>query len=99
MQQACVHDKGRVHFEGTIMYSLLSKATPKRFIPVFLGEDNPPKVEFIPPSLQATTVYHLKVMPPVLSQPGHEDFTSLYAFLTGQNRAAAPPIGRIVRLS
>lgn len=99
LQRASIHDQGRVHFEGAVMYSLLSKATPKRFIPVFLGEENRPMREYIPPSLQGTRVYHLRTMPPELDQGGHEDFTALYAFLTGQNRNAAPPIGSIVRLS
>lgn len=98
LQRASFHMPGRVHFEGAVMYSLLANPTPKRFLPVFLG-DNPPRREFIPPSLQGTRVYHLKEMPPQLDAPGHEDFTALYAYLTGQNRTAAPPIGKVVKLS
>ena len=99
LQRASFHLPGRVHFEGAVIYSLLTNPMPKKILPVFLGDDNPPRMEFIPPSLQGTRVYHLREMPPQLDQPGHEDFTALYAFLTGQNRTAPPPIGKVVKLS
>ena len=90
------HEHTRFH--GTVMYSLLAGTSPRRFVPVFLGADNPPRKEFVPPSLQGTRMYHLAILPPDVGRPGHEAFTALYAFLSGQNRTPAPPVGDVVKL-
>ncbi|XP_065834887.1 uncharacterized protein [Oscarella lobularis] len=90
------HEHTRFH--GTVMYSLLAGTSPRRFVPVFLGADNPPRKEFVPPSLQGTRMYHVAILPPDVGRPGHEAFTALYAFLSGQNRTPAPPVGDVVKL-
>ena len=93
-----MHEYARVHFEGQLMYSLIYSASPNRFIPVFLGANNPIKVEYIPAVLRASHKYHISQFPLELGKAGHEQFTSLYAFLSGQDRKAAPGVRDVASL-
>ena len=53
-------------------------------------------LEFIPPSMRGATCYQLDTNQLTVD---HEDFASLYAFLTGQNRIEKPTLGKMVVLT
>ena len=80
------------HVIGQTVYNLMNDSnTAVRA--VFL--DTPKKMEHVPPSMQGSTCYcvssqHLNFE--------DEEFASLYAFLTGQNRTAKPELGEMVVL-
>jgi hypothetical protein len=93
-----VHTDAKVHFEGQLMHSLIYSASPNRFIPVFLGANNPIKVEYIPAVLRASHKYHISRFPLELGKPGHEQFTNLYAFLSGQERKSSPAVRDVASL-
>ena len=75
------------------IYNLMSNHKDIAFRAVFL--DSPRVTEYIPLSMQGSTSYCISSR--CLSFED-EDFASLYALLTGQNRLEKPPIGKILHL-
>ena len=85
-------DSDRVR--GYSVYNLLNNSKGIAFRAVFL--DRQKNMEDVPLSMRGATCYsisseHLTV--------NDEEFASLYAFLTGQNRVEKPPLGNMVVLS
>jgi len=80
---------------GYTVYNLMND--PKSdvtFRAVFL--DIPKKMEYVPPAMQGGTSYCLSTS--CLSIES-EEFTGLYAYLTGQNRIQKPKLGQMVKLA
>ena len=80
-----VHQRQRVHFEGQLIHHFLTSLPPERFVPVFLGEETTPRKELVPAPIRQNKMYHVRKFPLELGKVGHEGFTELYAFLSGQN--------------
>ena len=82
--------------KGLAVYNLMSdSAKDIAFRAVFL--DTEKKMEYVPLSMRGATCYCISSSN--LSIPGNEEFTSLYAFLTGQNRIEKPKLGKVIQLA
>jgi len=75
------------------IYNLMSSHKDIAFRAVFL--DSPRVTEYIPLSMQGSTSYCISSQCLSLKD---EDFASLYALLTGQNRLEKPPVGKVLCL-
>ena len=62
---------------------------------VFLNA--PKNLELAPPAIRGATAYQINTNR--LDVHNNEEFASLYAFLTGQNRIEKPPLGNMVKLA
>lgn len=80
---------------GYTVYNLMNDPNSDvTFRAVFL--DMPKRMEYVPPAMQGGTSYCLSTS--CLSIES-EEFTSLYAYLTGQNRMQKPKLGQMVKLA
>ena len=86
----------RNRIKGLAVYNLMSDSTKDiAFRAVFL--DTEKKMEYVPLSMRGATCYCISSRN--LSIPDNEEFTSLYAFLTGQNRIEKPKLGKVIQLA
>ena len=80
---------------GYTVYNLMNDPnTNVTFRAVFL--DMPKNMEYIPPAMQGGTSYCLSSSCLGVES---EEFASLYAYLTGQNRIQKPKLGQMVKLA
>jgi len=80
------------HVISQSMYSIMNDSNTA-FRAVFL--DVPEQMEDVPPSMRGSTCYCISSQHLNFED---EEFVSLYAFLTGQNRTAKPELGEMVVL-
>ena len=86
----------RNRIKGLAVYNLMSDSTKDiAFRAVFL--DNEKNMDYVPLSMRGATCYCISSRN--LSIPDNEEFTSLYAFLTGQNRIEKPKLGKVIQLT
>ena len=82
--------------KGYAIYNLMGDSTKDiAFRAVFL--DTPKNMEDIPLSMRGATYYCISSND--LNVPENDEFTNLYAFLTGQNRVEKPKLGKVVKLA
>ena len=81
------------HVMGYSMYNLMNLSTIA-VRAVFLNVEK--KMEHVPPSMRGATCYCLQSGQLTIN---HEEFASLYAFLSGQNRIEKPKLGKMVTLT
>ena len=82
--------------KGLAVYSLMSDPTKDiAFRAVFL--DTEKNMEYVPLSMRGATCYCISSRNLIL--PDNEEFTNLYAFLTGQNRIEKPKLGKVIKLA
>ena len=80
---------------GYTVYNLMNDPnTDVTFRAVFL--DMPKNMEYVPPAMQGGTSYCLSSS---CFGVESEEFASLYAYLTGQNRIQKPKLGQMVKLA
>ena len=79
---------------GYSVYNLLNNSKGIAFRAVFL--DRQKNMEDVPLSMKGATCYSISSQ---RLNVDDEEFASLYAFLTGQNRVEKPPLGNMVVLS
>ena len=82
------------HVKGYSVYNLLNNSKGIAFRAVFL--DTEKKMEYVPLSMRGATCYSISSHRLTVND---EEFASLYAFLTGQNRVEKPPLGNMVVLA
>ena len=86
------HDR----IKGYAIYNLMGDSTKDiAFRAVFL--DTQKNMEDIPLSMRGATIYCISSND--LSVPDNDEFTNLYAFLTGQNRVEKPKLGKVIKLA
>lgn len=78
---------------GYSLYNLMNLSTIA-VRAVFLNVEK--NMDFVPPSMRGATCYCLRSGQLSIE---HEEFASLYAFLTGQNRIEKPALGKMVTLT
>ena len=82
--------------KGLAVYSLMSDPTKDiAFRAVFL--DSEKNMEYVPLSMRGATCYCISSRNLIV--PDNEEFTNLYAFLTGQNRIEKPKLGKVIKLA
>ena len=82
--------------KGYAVYNLMGDPTKDiAFRAVFL--DVQKNMEDIPLSMRGATCYCISSND--LNVPDNDEFTNLYAFLTGQNRIEKPKLGKVVKLA
>ena len=82
--------------KGYAVYNLMNDSSKNiAFRAVFL--DTPKDLENIPLSMRGATFYCISSVD--MNIPGNEEFTKLYAFLTGQNRVEKPKLGKMIVLT
>ena len=82
------------HVKGYSVYNLLNNSKGIAFRAVFL--DSEKNMEHVPLSMRGATCYSIYSQYLTVND---EEFVSLYAFLTGQNRVEKPPLGNMVVLA
>ena len=86
------HDR----IKGYAIYNLMCDSTKDiAFRAVFL--DTQKNMEDVPLSMRGATCYCISSND--LNVPDNDEFTNLYAFLTGQNRVEKPKLGKVVKLA
>jgi len=80
--------------KGYSVYNLLNNSKGIMFRAVFL--DSEKNMEYVPLSMRGATCYSISSH---YLSVHDEEFASLYAFLTGQNRVEKPPLGNVVVLA
>lgn len=82
--------------KGYAVYNLIGDSTRDiAFRAVFL--DTPKNMEYVPLSMRGATCYCISSND--LNIPENDEFTNLYAFLTGQNRFEKPKLGKMIVLT
>jgi len=82
--------------KGYVVYNLMSDPSKDiAFRAVFL--DTPKNMDYIPLSMRGAT--HYCISSNNLNVPENDEFTNLYAFLTGQNRVEKPKLGKMIVLA
>ena len=80
---------------GYTVYNLMNDPNVNvTFRAVFL--DMPKKVEYVPPAMQGGTSYCISSS---CLGVENEEFASLYAYLSGQNRVQKPRLGQMIKLA
>ena len=80
--------------KGLALYSSMSDSTKDiAFRAVFLDREK--NMEYVPLSMRGATCYCISTGN---LNAEDEEFTSLYAFLTGQNRVEKPKLGKVIKL-
>ena len=80
--------------KGYSVYNLLNNSKGIAFRAVFI--DSEKNMEYVPLSMRGATCYSISSHRLTVND---EEFASLYAFLTGQNRVEKPPLGNMVKLA